>query len=130
MGVGYEKGMFGIIGRGIRVPIAGDAEWLVVVLVVIEFVDVGMGDLSVGGELWWIVVLLGGHIGGVWVIFVGLLLISLGDVAYSVLIVSMVLRSRIMDVKLGVLCCFFAILWVVCGFFDLDGFGRRRKRVL
>ena len=65
MGVGYEKGMFGIIGGGIRVSIAEDVEWLVVVLVVIEFVDVGMGDLSVGGELWWIVVLLGGHLGGV-----------------------------------------------------------------
>ena len=58
------------------------------------------------------------------------MLISLGDVAYSVLIVSMVLISRMIDVKLGVLYCFLANLWVVCGFFDLVGFGRRRKSVL
>ena len=47
---------------------------------------------------------------GVWVILIEFLLLSLSEVKLSVLIVSTVLKSRIIDIKLGVLFCFFAIL--------------------
>ena len=48
--------------------------------------------------------------GGVWEIFIESLLITLGDIKLSALIVSIVLISFIMDVKLGILFCLFDIL--------------------
>ena len=90
-----------VLGVGVR--------W-VVVLVVNVIV------LVASGQFWWDVVPFWGNVtvgedrGGVWEILIELLLITLGEVKLSALIVSIVLISRIMDVKLGVLFCLFAIL--------------------